>query len=213
MNEEQKLESVDDVLDAFAAVVDDPEQLKEWTGRYPQFGRELTEFALHHTMAEYGPEPDVSPDEDHAFMARAMSIVGSILGEQATVSVAAQAPLKDLLTEGKARGLNARGLARTLRVTPAMITRLNRRMVRYASIPRQLVLSFAQALERDVGEIAAYLQAPPTLALGANYKSEGVPVLGEPQDFYDALFADEELDEDDRAHWSAQHTAGTERNP
>lgn len=204
MRLERQVESLEDLLDAFAEVeADDPATLAEWVERYPQYARELTEFALYRAVAEHGPEPVVPPEEDQAFMARAMGILDGILAEQAPAP-AAQCPIADLLGEAKARGLNARGLAHKLRVPPTMVARLRRRMIRFASIPREIVEGLARVLERDVTSIVAYLNQPPTFATGVSYKSEGVPTLAEPEDFFTALLSDEDLGDEDRAYWAAR---------
>ncbi|HYW09913.1 MAG TPA: hypothetical protein VE913_23310, partial [Longimicrobium sp.] len=194
MREEQKVESLEDLLDDFAAEeADDPGTLAEWVGRYPRYARELTEFALLRAVAEHGPEPVVTPEEDGAFMTRAMGILDGILAEQVPIP-AEQAPIADLLDEAKARGLNARGLARKLRVPPTMVVRLRRRVIRFASIPQEILEGLANVLERNVASVVAYLNQAPTFAAGVSYKSEGVPTLAEPEDFYAALLADEDLD-------------------
>ena len=213
MNDHKMPESFDDVLYAFATeAVHDPTQLAEWVRRYPQYSRDLTDFALHHSIMEHGPNAEPDPAADEALVVRAMEVVEAVLAGRAAAKPAhATAPFTDLLGEAKARGLSARGLARALRVPPTMVARLHRRLIRYGSIPRQVVADLAHALEREADAVAAYLMQPPTFAGGVSYKSEGVPVLGEPDDFYPVLLADPNLAEDDREHWTARRAADTEQ--
>jgi hypothetical protein len=80
-------------------------------------------------------------------------------------------------------------------------------MIRFASIPQEILEGLADALERNVASVAAYLNQPPTFAAGVSYRSEGVPTLAEPADFYVALLADEDLDEENRDYWRARRVA------
>lgn len=206
MTEETRPDSFEEIQDEFLMAIDeDPTRLREWLREFPQYAREMIDLALHHTRMEMAPDPKMDPAEEESFIAGGMEIVAGILQNRG-VGPAAEAVLDDLLAEASARGLSAHGLARTLRLTVPLVTRLHRRLIRYRSIPAQLVQDLALALGRDVASVIAYLQRPPTLAAGANYRSEAAPVVGEAQDFADVLKTDDNLSEADRAYWMKQVT-------
>lgn len=203
---EERPDALEQIQEEFLASLDeDPTRLGEWLRRFPQHARELTDLALHHARVELAPDPEPDPLEEEAFLARGMDIVRGILQER---SAAAKPPLEDLFAEASARGLNPHGLARALRLSVPTITRLHRRLIRYASIPGQLVHELAHLLEREVSSVVAYLQRPPALAAGANHRSEAAPVVGQAEEFADVIRADENLSEGDRTYWLRQAESG-----
>jgi transcriptional regulator with XRE-family HTH domain len=209
MNETNPLDSLEVVLDRFleSTSVDDPGQLKEWIRRYPQYGRELTELALSRLEMELHDADEEGHTEDPGLIERGMEIMRRKMQREETAAAAMPLPIRDLLDEAAAHGLTARDLARDLRVTVAMVTRLSRRLIRFASIPHQLLEELGQLLKRDVASITAYLQLPPTLAAGAQYKSEKPPEVGQAVDFYDALEADTGLPVEYRRYWVERRQA------
>lgn len=210
MTEETRPDPFEEMQNEFLmAIDDDPTRLGEWLREFPQYARELTDLALHHARMEMAPDPQLDPAEGEAFIASGMEIVKAILQKRGASAAVEAAPLEDLLAEANARGLSAHGLAHTLRLTVPLVTRLHRRLIRYGSIPAQLVHDLAGALKRDVASVIAYLQQPPTFAAGANYRSEAAPAVGEAQEFAEELARDDNLSDADRAFWM-EHVTGRE---
>lgn len=210
MNETNPSDSLEVVLDRFleSTSVGDPDQLTEWVRRYPQYAQELTELALSRLQMELHAADEDGHTEDPGLIERGMEMVRRKLrGQEAAAAM--PPPIRDLLDEAAARGLNARDLARALRLTVAMVTRLSRRLIGFTSIPPQLLEELGLLLKRDVAAVIAYLQHPPTLAPHAQYKSEKPPEVGKAVDFYDALEADTGLPEEHRRYWiERRETAG-----
>jgi hypothetical protein len=203
MNREKpETATLDEVLDQFlvSTSADNPGQLAAWIDRYPQYRRELTNLALDRLQVELHASASAEPDDDPEMVERGMSLVEGILRAQRT-SPAAQHALQDLFAEAAARGLGPRRLATALRLTPAMLRRLERRLIRFSSIPSRLIQHMASLLECDIQSVTAYFQRPPVLAAGVQYKSEGIPTLGEPVDFTDALRTDPAVSADDLEYW------------
>lgn len=200
MSDERKLD-LESILDDFMSSPSfgKPEHLAEWIGRYPEHSRELTRIALLQNQMDLLPQQEPDPAEDEFYLARGLEIMRGIMNQQQRSP--APAIITDLLAEASARGLNVRGLARVLRLSVPLVNRLQRRLVAFSSIPRQLIQELARVLERDVAAVTAYLQQGPTFAAGVNYKSETAPVLGSPEDFFDALRADLGIAEEDRTFW------------
>lgn len=208
MSRDMNFESFDALLDAYlmSGDADDPSALASWVRRYPEYGQELTEFALRRTMLAALPEPADDPEEENAILSRGMEIVRGILYESREVLAPRAAPLTDLLAEANARGLDARGLARSLRLTLPLVSRLHRRLIRVGSIPVQLLEQLAELLGREMDSIVTYLQQPPVLQTGLNYKSETLPTAGEMEDFFAVLRADQRLAQEDRMYWEQYAT-------
>jgi hypothetical protein len=211
MNNKPQSDQLDVVLDNFLASTsaDDPRQLAEWVRTYPQYGRELTELALSRLRLELHSRASPEPVEDPALVERGMEIVRRMLrpppdAPAPDAAHAGAAPIRDLLAEAKARGIDARGLARTLRLSLPMVARLNRGLIWFGSIPERLVQDLAGALGRDLTAVAAFLQGGPRLQAGNQYKSETPPEVEEAEGFADAIRADPVLSDDDKDFWVKQ---------
>ena len=82
-----------------------------------------------------------------------------------------------------------------------MLGKLNRRLIRYASIPQVLIKSLAEAIQSTPAGVAAYLQQSPTFAVALEHRSEQAPVLIEQEDFFDAVRADPTISREHAEHW------------
>ncbi len=186
---------IDDVAPAFdralAASPNDHAQLTRWTARFPQFAEELMDigyarFAFGLTLTD--------PVEEY-------------LAESALV------PLTNLMDEAKVRGLDTARFAQSLQIDKLLLGKLNRRNLDALTLPRVLVERLAQALERSVEEIAAYLNGDMRLAASAHYKSRQAPSIvaeaGAPkQSFAEALGSGTQISEEDKAFWLAEIEQG-----
>jgi hypothetical protein len=124
--------------------------------------------------------------------------------EEATLTVVAPAPLAGLFAEAKKIGLNLQQWATELRLDVPTLRQIDLRLIKPATIPRSLVARIAADLSRGVGEIAAYLSQPATLAAGAEYKSRTAPKAAPQQPFEKAIKASIHLSTDDKAYWLSQ---------
>lgn len=200
----------DEVLIAFADARSASEQaapgkanLAEWMRRYPAHARDLARFASEQwageatatAAAENAPETARIRDIG-------LSVVRSCRGVSAPAGVKAAKPLKSLLAAARERGMEADTVAAALDVPVALFWKLHRRLIAPDSVPRTLVASLAETLNRAADEVAAYLRQPPTLAAGASYRSDDAPrVSSEREDFADALKSDPETTDAGRTRW------------
>ncbi len=206
MNEHAGRETVEDVLNAYVAYSSGPsyEALTEWIRRYPHFERELTEFTVGWSLSETLPSADQleGVDED-TLVLRGMSVVQGILNREEWQPADKQTPFAGLLKEGKARGLSIHGLAKATRLSAALVRKLDRRLIVFASIPTKAIDVLARAVARGKDEVASYLRRQRVLPDGASYKAEEAPKLSEAEDFFEAVRTDETLPEEWRHHWLA----------
>ncbi len=96
-------------------------------------------------------------------------------------------------------GLNIREVADRSQLSVTLVGVLDRRLVRFASIPREVVGALATALQTQVASVAQYLQQSPSFAPSASFRAEEAPTLPPTQDFADAVRQDPSLDETRRA--------------
>ena len=153
----------DDVALAFdralSAAPEDRTRLKRWTARFPQFADDL--LAVAYARAALG-----------------LTLTGAV---EDFAGDAVRVPLTSLLDDARAQGLSAQDFARRLRLDTPLLTRLNQRLLDAATLPRTLVRSAAEALDRPAGEIIAYLRRPPRLASAAQYRARQAPALEAPE--------------------------------
>ncbi len=104
-------------------------------------------------------------------------------------------PISGLFAEGKARGMTNFKLADAAELSIALITKLDRRLIDFLTIPGQVIQDLARALERSVESVSQYLQGPPLIPSRAEFKAEQTPRVTRVEDFYEAVRRDKSLSE------------------
>lgn len=167
--------------------------------RHPEHARDLVRLS----MARWaGDEAAIVPAAAAAEEARVREIGRNVFRDARQKSAAAAAaPLTSLRAAAEARGLDADALAAQLDVPIALFWKLHRCLVAPDSLPRALIKALAGLLNRTESEIAALLSGPPTLAQGASYRADSTPHVAARQTFADALAADPDATDAQRARW------------
>jgi hypothetical protein len=190
---------LEDILDAYMASKPDIAVLAEWIGRFPEYEQELTAFTVSWSLTETLPPTQAAQETtSEELLHRGRTIIGSILY-----------PLAGLVAEAGARGLSANEVVEATGLSLVLLRLLDRRLIRFASIPREVIDALAQVLGREAAAIAHYLQGAATLAQGTRYYSVSTPALAQQQDFFDAVRSDPALSDDERARWLALEPPGT----
>ena len=208
MNSLYGQELLDNILDAYVTEVETPnlEVLKEWIRKYPQYQRELTDFTIAWIqMEELRPINRDKTDHD-TLVLRAMSVVQNLyrIGEQKSVpSQSAKNPIEKLVAEAETQGFSQDQFAAQLKLSVGLLWKLDRRLIKYSSIPVELIENIAGALRRGLQIVAEYFHRQPTLALNASYKAKRQPQVSEPTNFFDEVRSDTDLSNEDRAYWLA----------
>lgn len=195
MSERPRADELQDVLDAYRAALDEPSKaaLDDWIRRYPQYARELTDFTVGWSLSQtLPPRPEVLALPSEALRRLGLDALARVFGELAMTS---------LSDAGTARGLTVDQVAQRAGLSLVLLRMLDRRLIRFSSIPRQAIEAVASAIGRDAAAVASYLQGAPTLAPGASYYAEQKPELAEQDDFFDAVRDDPDLDEATRTRW------------
>ena len=206
MNSLYGQELLDNILDAYVTEVETPnlEVLKEWIRKYPQYQRELTDFTIAWIqMEELLPINRDKTDHD-TLVLRAMSVVQNLyrIGEQKSVpSQSAKNPIEKLVAEAETQGFSQDQFAAQLKLSVGLLWKLDRRLIKYSSIPVELIENIAGALHRGLQIVAEYFQRQPILALNASYKAKRQPQVSEPTNFFDEVRSDTDLSNENRAYW------------
>jgi len=209
MNDQSQREHLEAVLDDFvAAGAPSSEALTEWTRRYPQFERELTRFAASWQLSQSLPvSPDAAQLPDEVLVEHGLRAVQDLLAAagrrvQTTPTEPAAAPIQGLLHEARRLGLRPRQFAAATGLGESLLAKLDRGLIRFASIPSQALEALATTLQRDLGSVRDYLaQRNPSVAAAAAFKAEQAPQAGEPEDFFSAVTADTTMSDEQRARW------------
>jgi hypothetical protein len=194
---------LDDVIQAYMASATDSgeDTLDEWIGRYPQYERELRDFAAYWKMFGRLLVRDYNAEEEDALVARAASVVQNILHEQRGSASAAQ-PLSSLVDEAERQHMSLDRFAEAAEMSVPMIVMLDRRQVRYESIPRKAVESIAGVLRKLVAAVDSYLKGDMQFA-PAHYRSDEPPKAASQCDFSYVVEIDPDLNDEQKERWLA----------
>ncbi len=191
---------LDTILAAYSDASSRPEEprLKEWVRRYPQYERQLTEYAIFDYVCERGaPYATIGAEEEASALVRAKRIGAQWLTTQ-------KPPLVNLLEAAMERGLSTPALANALNLSPLEVIKLNQRLFRAASLPTSLVRRLAELLDRTVHETTTYLRLAPTLAAHVRYRADRAPQVGEPEEFATSIAGSRTLSDAQKAHWQTE---------
>lgn len=214
MSKHPEQDTLDDVLNAYLDVAPTPsaEDLAVWVQKYPQYREELTEFTVARSLMLHLPA-NSDPLDETALFTRGVSVMRTVLQREREKQAAEQPPPASLLEEGQRQGMNIHKLAELTGLSAALWRKLDRRLIRPASVPRQLVERIADMFHNPVAVVQRYLSQPPMLSPSALYRAKATPTLGEQEDFFEAVRNDLSLSDEQRQRWLAvQHATSLGRD-
>ncbi len=206
MNDPLRLANLNDVLDAYMAATQNPsrEILTEWIRKYPQYEKELTDFTVVWIQMESFPPAEREELDEDILVLRGMSVVQNLLHKikaRPTVEQQPRYSIESLIAEGRSQGLQPAQIADLLKLSVALLRKLDRRLILFISIPLELIEAIASSINREILSVAEYLQGEPILPKKAHYKAEQTPFVSEQRDFFDEVRSDQEISEEHRDRW------------
>jgi hypothetical protein len=195
MKEKEKM-SLEDVIDAYIASITDSDEasLPILIESYPQYSDELKEVAAFYEIYKKVPECLYTADEELTLSTRAASVVQNVLYKAREQDASAEEEFTGLIDEAEKLTMSPEQLAEATELSTPIIFTLDRRQVRYESIPSKAIDNLARALGRVVKTIKAYLQGEMRLQ-PAHYLSESAPTAARLQEFSTLVEIDPELGE------------------
>jgi hypothetical protein len=181
--------------------------LVDFMSRYPHAADALADFAATSSLIENSPDTESLTEserlaEEEKIVRRGMEIAARLLAaRRAKVTPGETATLTGLRKEAEARGLTIQSLAAATHLTVPLLVKLDRRLIRFASIPRQAIERIGAALERGFDTVAAYLQGDSQFASQASFRADTAPQMPDQQDFFDAIEADLIMGEELKDEW------------
>ena len=198
--------TLDDALNTFVAENDRPtaENLKVWVELYPQYRRELVDFAI--VWAEQLVLPPASvmgPEAEKVQIDRAMSHVLNVAynqKQQRQEHVGSEDPITSLTSERQRVDISVQELARACGLDLALVSKLNNRQINPETIPLELFNRLGKILRKSPTAIRAYLEMPTQNAMNISFLARGKPIGAVQQSFADAVRASS-LSEKEKARW------------
>jgi len=151
--------TLDDVLGEIAAsdMAPDARTLRTWMTKYPEYKREIIDFATDWVAMDAWLNNDAITAEDVDLVVnRTMSRVQTMLAAERPATI------KDLFKDAKSAGHDTDSLQRTLGIDRTIMTSLAARLVAPATVPLRLIETLAQTLDRTMEAVRVYLRMPPT---------------------------------------------------
>jgi hypothetical protein len=169
--------------------------LAEFMRRYPYAANALADLAAISSIIENSPDKEGQPESERLIeediLRRGMETAARLLAaRQASVTPAEAAPLSGLRKEAEARGLTIQTLASATRLSVPLLVKLDRRLIRFASIPRRAIECIGAELGHSFEAVAAYLQGDPQFASQASFRADAAPQMPSQQDFFEAVETD-----------------------
>ena len=111
-----------------------------------------------------------------------------------------------LADAARRQNLRLKDLADRLGIGVPIVSKLEQRLLRYASLPEALIRKLAETLEIGMEAVQDYLRQPPTLAAGAAYQYTGktAPQVQGQEEFADAIRTCPAMSEANKQVWLAE---------
>ena len=197
---------LDDVLNEFISENDQPTEnnLNSWIDRYPQYQKELADFAA--IWAEQfilPPAPELTKEEEMVLINRAMSHVLNIAfsqDSQQQKNVEDNDSIDNLASEIKNTGMSLPEFAQECYLDLALVSKISNRQILPHEIPPQLVTRIAQLLEKPAEMVKHYLARSPQAIAGKSFLAKNKPESTTQQSFMDAVRASS-LSDTQKTYW------------
>ena len=166
--------------------------LQTFFSKYPQYERELTNFATMRFLTQNMPNEPISEAETEQINNLANSFLDKIHSKQ----IQEFQSIESLTAFAKTLGMKKQEFAKRIGLNPAQLFNLEIRNYIFSTIPNSLIETVAETLQTTKDMIANFLRQSPSLA--ANFKSQTRPEEIKQISFAEAIKEDETLSEADK---------------
>ena len=178
-----------------------PAILEAYCTQYPEYARQLTDYALEwlidEAMASTESANDIVENASSPLVSRAISRLYDRIREREAGKEAAST-LSGNQALNPFEGLplpSVRTIRDELGINTPLFAKFRNRLIDPDTVPRAFLDRFARLLERAVEEFLSYLRLPPTVHAGADFKSEGKPSVSERKESFEDAVRGSSLDE------------------
>ena len=175
-----------------------PGMLEVYCRRYPQFARELTDYAVEwlidEALATAEPAPEAAAPESSPLVSKAISRLYNRIRERepandAAHSAAVRNPFEGLAVARK------REIRDELRINTPLLAKFENRLIDPDTAPRLFLDRFARLLESGVEDFIGYLRLPPAMHAAAEFKAQGKPAVAARKESFEEAVRASSLDE------------------
>jgi hypothetical protein len=208
MNNQSEIPTLDQVLFEFMTENENPtrEALTEWVHRYPQYERELVDLAVDWFQMSLPLSSGSPVENEEAVVARGVDYVHQFLLEEEAhrqMLPKTSRPFLGFIKEAKDLHISLDEFAERIGLTPALLAAIDQRMMRYASLPAELIQGLVDIVGMELPTGRLYLQTQQAISGAQRFKSDQTPQVSEQVDFFDEVRVDPDLTEEQRQRWLA----------
>ena len=176
--------------------------IQAWMTRYPQFAREIEDYAAEWVLSECTALLPPTLDAEH-IRARVQSITGNVLQQfHQEHGRTHNPPFQSIPERLTAVGLSPTDAEQRCDVDQSILRLVDRGLIQLASIPQRFLTYLAAVLQVSREQLQAFLQQRLGFSPTMQFKSSGVPQLNEPISFQEAVRLSN-MSEAQKRHWLA----------
>lgn len=180
---EMKQENLDSILLDFrveAANAPNPDVLEAYCRKYPQYARELTDYAVQwlidDALVATTPGEDVEQPASSSLVSRAISrFYDRVAIKPASLKSAHEPPGMACSPFEGLPVARKREIRDRLGIDTPLLAKFQSRLIDPETAPRGFLERFAEILGCTVDEFVVYLRRPPAMHAQADFKAEGKP--------------------------------------
>lgn len=176
-----------------------PGILEAWCRRYPQFARELTDYAVEwlidEALATAAPA-EVARPESSPLVSKAISRLYNRIRERDAANDAARPAASPVRNPFQGLAVaRKREIRDELRVNTPLMAKFENRLIEPDTVPRPFLDRFARLLESGVEEFIGYLRLPPAMHAAQEFKAQGKPAVAARKETFEQAVRATSLDE------------------
>ena len=201
--------TLDDALNTFVQENDRPTagNLQEWVDRYPQFRKDLIDFAAAWAEQLVLPAAEgIGAETEKLLVDRAMSHVHNVAYNRDVERLrqtATDDSVRSLTGDAQRVGTRPAELAKACGLDLGLLSKLNNRQIHPWTIPAELIGMLAEHLNKTVAALKIFFAGPPRAAVGKAYLSRGKPTASPQQSFAEAV-QQSSLSDEEKARWLSE---------
>ena len=201
--------TLDDALNTFVQENDRPTagNLQEWVDRYPQFRKDLIDFAAAWAEQLVLPAAEgIGAETEKLLVDRAMSHVHNVAYNRDVERLrqtATDDSVRSLTGDAQRVGTRPAELAKACGLDLGLLSKLNNRQIHPWTIPAELIGMLAEQLNKTVAALKIFFAGPPRAAVGKAYLSRGKPTASPQQSFAEAV-QQSSLSDEEKARWLSE---------
>lgn len=184
---------LEEVLEEYAVATPDGNDLKvlrEVAEKHPEYTEELEDFAAARAVARHAPEEELTDDEESRVRESAVTNLRAMLD---SLAISQPPALISLTGAAKEKGFSRSKFADALGLSVSLVQYLEKRRLKFATVPQRIISRIAQVLNSTEEVIGAYLNQPPDYQAAASFKTQERAEEMPAKDFAEAVREDQVL--------------------